>query len=442
MDPTPEIEALLRRRNWSALCHLLATNSAPEVADLLARLDTTDRALLFHALDRAQQAEVFSHLDCHGQDELLHALTDEQTRRLLADLPPDDRTALLGELPGLATQRLLNLLAPEDLVKARELLGYPEQSVGRLMTPHYVAVRAGWTIEQALGHVRAHGRDCETVDRIYVIDDEWHLLDDISLRSLILAEPEQRVGEIMDHQFVSIAAAEDRERAVALIRGYDLIALPVVDSDRVLLGIVTVDDLLDVAEAEATEDFHKFGSIQDAILNPLQAKVTLLYRKRITWLFTLVFMNVFSGAAIAAFEGTIGATVSLVFFLPLLIDSGGNSGSQSATLMVRALATGDVRLSDWLRLIGKELAVALLLGLTMALGVAAIASFRAPEILVVVALTMVAIVMVGSLIGMSLPFLLTRLGRDPATASAPLITSLADITGVVIYFSIATWHLN
>jgi magnesium transporter len=229
---------------------------------------------------------------------------------------------------------------------------------------------------------------------------------------------------------------------VDVFRNYDRVALPVTDAEGVLLGVVTIDDVLDVAEAEATEDFHKFGSIQDIVFDPLQATVSVLYRKRIGWLFGLVFMSVFSGAAIATFEQTIEAVVSLVFFLPLLIGSGGNAGSQSATLMIRALATGAVRMKDWFRLVGKEVLVALLLGVTMAAAVAMVAGFRAPEIVVIVSLAMVCIVFIGSLLGLSLPFIFTRLDLDPATASAPLITSIADILGVLIYFALANWYLE
>jgi magnesium transporter len=275
-----------------------------------------------------------------------------------------------------------------------------------------------------------------------VVDEDWRLLDDIELRRLILADPAARVSDVMDHSFASVSAFADREDAVRVVRRYDLTALPALDSEGVLVGIVTVDDLLDVAIQEATEDFHKVGSVGPLKMSLREATVAFLYQRRIGWLLILVFMNIFSGAGIAAFEQTIEAVVALVFFLPLLIDSGGNAGSQSATLMVRALATGDVRMSDWLRLLGKELRVALLLGVTMAIGAAAISYFRAPEVLVVVSLTMTLIVVWGSLLGMSLPFLLTRLGRDPATASAPLITSLADISGVLIYFSIARWYLG
>jgi magnesium transporter len=310
------------------------------------------------------------------------------------------------------------------------------------MTPDYVAVHAEWTVADALQHIRTHGQDSETVNRIYVIDQDWRLLDDIELRRIILAPPTARVADLMDHAFASVHAAQDREEAVRIIRRYDQVALPAIDSDGVLVGIVTVDDLLDVAEAEATEDFHKVASVGPIRTSLRDAGIAFLYRRRIGWLMVLVFMNIFSGEALAAFEETIAAAVALVFFLPLLIDSGGNAGSQSATLMVRALATGDVRGRDWLRMLGKEIGVALLLGATMALGVAAISLYRAPEILPIVAITMTLIVLWGSTIGMLLPFILTRLGRDPAAASAPLITSIADISGVLIYFSIASWYLG
>jgi len=437
----PDVRKLIEERRWAELRGVLATWVAPEVADLLTELKKEERVLAFRSLARAQGAEVFSHLGPDEQNRLLRELSDRETRDLLGDLPPDDRTHLLEELPGQATQRLLGLLSPEDLEEARWLLGYPEDSVGRLMTPDYVAVDPAWSVAEALDHIRAKGVDSETINRIFVVDAGWRLLDDIELRRFILAPPEARVSEIMDHAVISIPASADREEAVQLIRRYDQVALPVIDSDGVLLGIVTVDDVLDVAEAEATEDFHKVGSVDPIRTSLLDAPVQFLYQRRIGWLMVLVFMNIFSGAGIAAFEDVIAASVALVFFLPLLIDSGGNAGSQSATLMIRALATGDVRMGDWMQLAGKELAVASLLGITMALAVSLVSAFRAPEVLPVVAATMVIIVIWGSLIGMSLPFVLTRLGRDPATASAPLITSLADISGVLIYFSMASRFL-
>jgi magnesium transporter len=439
----PEIHALLEARKWGELREALREWPAPEVAELLMELEPADRVLLFRALRRERAAQVFSHLEAEDRNAFLATLTDEDTRHLLANLPPDDRTELLEELPGQVTQRLLNLLSPEDLEEARTLLGYPEESVGRLMTPDYVAVRPEWTVARALEHVRKVGRASETIYRIYVVDGRWVLLDDIELRRLILADPEKTIAEVMDHTFVSIPAFADREEAIALIRRYDVLALPVLDSDGVLVGIVTVDDILDVQEEEATEDFHKSASVGPLQMSLRTASVPYLYQRRIGWLLILVVMNIFSGAGIAYYEDTIAATVALVFFLPLLIDSAGNAGSQAATLMVRALATGDARAKDWIRLLVKELGVSSLMGVTMAAAVVVIAFWRGgPDVAVVVGLTMSLVVVMGSLIGMSLPFLLNRLKLDPATASAPLVTSIADISGVLIYFSLATWYLG
>jgi magnesium transporter len=293
-------------------------------------------------------------------------------------------------------------------------------------------------VEETLAHIRQYGHDSETLNVIYVVDDKWRLLDGLRIREVILASPEQRISDLMDYKFAALNAFDDQETAVSAFKKYDRVVLPVVDTKGILLGIVTVDDILDIAEEEGTEDFQKFGAVQDAIISPLKASISFLYKKRVFWLTALVFVNVFSGAVIQNFEDVLASTLSLVFFLPLLIDSGGNAGSQSATLMIRALAMGDVQLRDWTKLLGKELLVSLLLGLTMALGVSLVSAFRAPEIMLVLGITMTAIVMVGSLIGMLLPFIFTKLKMDPATASAPLITSLADILGVLIYFTVAS----
>jgi magnesium transporter len=438
----PEILLLIERREWGELKHALAVWPAPEIADLLLHLRKGDRVLLFRALPRSVSTDVFSHLSVEEQDELLRDLTDEETRHLLADLPPDDRTHLLEELPGQATQRMLNLLPERELEQARWLLGYPEDSIGRLMTPHYVAVHPEWTVGDAIQHIRTHGRTSETINRIFVVDDRWHLLDDVDVRQFLLAGAAETVSDLMDRAVTSVSAFAHRETAVALIKRYDQTVLPVVDSDGVLVGIVTVDDVLDVAEQEATEDFHRSASVDPVRMSLRDAPLRVLYRARIGWLMILVFMNVLSGAGIAAYEETLAAALSLAFFLPLLIASGGNAGSQSATLMIRAMATGDVRPNDWFRLLLKELSVAVALGLTMALAASAVAYARSPEILLVVAFTMTTVVLVGSLLGMSLPFVFTRIGWDPATASGPLVTSLADISGVLIYFSVATWYLG
>lgn len=434
---------LISEHKWQAVRESVINLPEPEIAELLFDLDDTERMVLFRLLPRELSGEVFAQLEKDQQNALLAALNQEETRRLLAELTPDDRTYLLGELPGQVTQRLLNLLSPEDLKEARQLLGYPPESVGRLMTPDYVAVRPEWTIAQALEHIRTKGRDSETVDTLYVTDKAWKLLDAISLRRVILAEPTKTIADVMDYQYIALQATQDREEAVRVMERYDLASVPVIDSDGVLLGIVTFDDVMDVAAEEVTEDFHRVGGISPLRENYRDAKIFALYRKRIVWLVALVVMNVFSGGAIASFEDIIAANVALVFFLPLLIDSSGNAGSQSATLAVRALATGEVKLSDWLYLVRKELLTAAMLGVTMALAVSVIGVLRGGALIgLTVSLTMVCTVIFGSVIGTLLPFLLSRLKFDPAAASAPLITTLSDISGVFIYFTIATLILG
>ncbi|MCS6836496.1 MAG: magnesium transporter [Anaerolineae bacterium] len=433
----------IEKHDWPSVREAIVNLPEPEIAELLFEIEPAQRMIVFRLLPRELAGEVFAQMEKEQQNELLQELTQEETRRLLEELTPDDRTSLLEELPGQATQRLLNLLSPEDLKQARQLLGYPPESVGRLMTPDYVALRPEWTIQQALDHIRAKGHDSETIDTVYVTDNRWKLLDAISLRRIILADSSKTVADVMDYQYVCLEAHQDREEAVRFMERYDLSSVPIVDRDGILLGIVTFDDVMDVAVEEVTEDFHKAAAVAPLKENYRGASVFSLYRKRIGWLLALVFTNVFSGAAIASFEEIIAANVALVFFLPLLIDSSGNAGSQSATLAVRALATGEIKLSDWLYLVGKEIFTALLLGLTMALAVSLVGLARGGAIIgLIVSLTMICTVMFGSIIGLMLPFLLSRLKFDPATASAPLITTLADISGVLIYFSIATLALG
>jgi magnesium transporter len=422
---------------------MLADWPEADIADVLLDIDPTERPVLFRLLPRRLAGAVFARLDADQQNEMLGYLSNDETRRLLADMSPDDRTELFEELPGQVTQKLLNLLSAEDLAEARALLGYPEESVGRLMTPDYVAVRPGWTVGEALAHVRRVGRRSETINVLYVTDRQWTLLDALDIRRFIMAAPDDTVASIMDNQFVSLSAFDDREEAVRAMERYDLAVVPVVDSEGVLVGIVTFDDVLDVAEEEATEDFQRHGAVLPLPMSYIHASTWLIYRRRINWLVLLVFMNIFSGAAIASYEDTIAAAGALIFFLPLLIASGGNVGAQASTLMIRALALGDVEMRDWARLFGKELAISAALGLTMGVSVSAIGLVRGgPEISLIVGLSMVLVAIVGGMIGFTMPFLFNKLNRDPATASGPLITSLADIAGVVIYFSIATWLLD
>lgn len=438
-----DFQHLIDNKDWKTLKNTLNTYDSNQIAELIEDCSEGEEIIYFRLLGRMQAKDVFQLLSHDIQEQIIEGLANrvQTLSNLLNDIEPDDRTAFFEELPGTVTQRLMQLLSPEERNITTQLLGYPEDSIGRLMTPEYVAVKPHFTIEETFNHIRKFGRDSETLNVIYIVSDDWKLIDDLRIKELILAYPTKKIEDLMDSRFVALDVMDDQETAIKAFSDYDRVALPVVNDEGILLGIVTVDDIMDVAEEESTEDFHKFGSFQSAISNPLKERVGELYKNRIVWLMVLVFVNVFSGAAISSFEEMIATFVSLVFFLPLLIDSGGNAGSQSATLMIRSLAIGDVELSDWYKLIGKELLVSLFLGLTMAVGVAAIASFRSPEIIWVVSLTMILIVMTGSLIGMLLPFIFTKLKLDPATASAPLITSIADICGVLIYFSVATWLL-
>ncbi len=440
---TPEIQSLIEQRKWGDLRSALQEIPVPDLADLLLNLDKKERSILFRMLPKPLSSEVFSYLDSSHKDALLKEMTNGEARHLLADLSPDDRTQFFEELPGQATQMLLNLLSPEDRKETLTLLGYPEESVGRFMTPDYVAVRAEWTIEQALEHIRKKGKDSETINVIYVVDPLWKLIDDLELRRLILATPSDSVEQIMDHSFISISAYDDREKAVQLIQHYDLDVLPVIDSDGILVGIVTVDDVMDVAQEEATEDFQKVASVAPLKVSYRESTVWSLYRKRIGWLISLVLVNLASSGVIAAYEETLVSAIALAFFIPLLIDSGGNTGSQSATLIVRAMATGDVQVGEWLWAVGREIVVGMLLGFTMGFCAWVLGLFRGGlELGIVVGLAMTSIVVAANMVGVILPFLLSRFRLDPAVASSPLITSIADVAGLIIYFSIATRLLS
>lgn len=440
----PNVLKLISTRNWRKLRLFLENKDALTIAVLIADISKINKIIVIRLLSRKRAKTVFKMLSRSDQQDVIEGLSQNSQKlsRLLNDIEPDDRTAFFEDLAPDIVSQLLHKLSPEERKITVQLLGYPKDSIGRLMTPEFVAIKEDFSVAKAFEHIRKFGQDSETLNIIYVIDQDWKLIDDLSIKDLILAGPEELVADLIDHRFVFLNALDDQEKAIQVFKDYDREALPVLNEEGVLLGIVTFDDILDVIEEESTEDFHKFGSIQNASKNPLKERILILYKNRIVWLVLLVFMNVFSGAALASFEDVIQQVVSLVFFLPLLIDSGGNAGSQSATLMIRYLALGEIQLTDWYKLIGRELMISLLLGLTMAASVAAVASFRAPEVIVVVCIAMVLNVMLGSLIGMLLPFIFTKLKIDPATASAPLVTSLSDICGVLIYFSIASKYFG
>ena len=443
-DKVERLQGLIDSDDRVALAAWFESLRVQDIALLLSELETeAPFDTLFGLLDGDRQVRTFAYLDLALQPQILAALSPERRRAIVGELDSDDRAALIDELSEPQAEQLIAQLPAEEREDTRELLAYDEQSIGRLMNTDFVSVRPYWTIAEALQHIRAANENGEWVNRIYVTQPEGKLLDSLPLRNFILGGLEQPVRTLMKREAISVRPEADREEAVRLIQRYDLEALPVVDGDGVLLGTVTVDDVMDVAQEETTEDFHKMGSVGSVELSVRDASTWYMFRKRAPWLLMLVFANIFSGAALAYYEATISAAIVLLFFLPLLIGSAGNAGSQSSTLMVRALATGDVSLRDWFSLLLKEFAVALALGLALALAVAGLGVMRGgPLVGLTVALTMVVAVMAGSLVGMSLPFAFSRLKLDPATASTPLITCIADIAGIVIYFAIATAILD
>lgn len=442
--PEPqEFQTLFTDRDWDALQDILDTMADPDVAILLPTLDRQDWPVLLNLLPPERAASVYAYLTSEQQTALLEDLSDDEKAQIIEELSYDDATALLDELPDEHAELLMDMLPSEAQQVLHSLLAYPEDSAGRLMTPDFVDLNPHWTMREALAHVRRYAEDRETINTLFITDDGNKLMGWMRLQDLLLARPDTRVIQHVNSDVVSITAEADQEEAARVIRHYDLEVLPVIDPKGILLGIITVDDVMDVVEEETTEDFHKLGAVSVLNLSLTEATAALLYRKRIGWLIILVMVNIFSGAAIALFETAIEQVVALVFFLPLVIACGGNAGAQASTLMVRALATGDVHLQDCFRLWGKELLVALGLGITMGLAVwGASVWLGGPEVGMAVAIAMVLVVVTGSMIGMLLPFLLTRFNLDPATSSVPLITSIVDIAGILMYFSVASVILH
>lgn len=415
-----------------------------EAAEALMQLPRFQLMTALTHVSIREQAEIFSFLPLEVQVEVISELTQRDVVRLVTHLSHDERADLVAELPDALKEAIIHKLDLREQEDIRKLEAYEEGEVGAIMTSDFAALDPGLSVQGAIEALRRRAADSETIYYAYVLDENRHILGVITLKRLITSSPDARIADIMTREPITLRTREPQEEAVRVLQRTDLIALPVIDREERMVGIVTYDDIQDVAEEESTEDFHRIGGTGgDGTINLSLANPFQLIRMRLPWLMVLVFVNLFSGAGIAFYEDTIQAVVALVFFLPLLIASGGNAGSQSATLMVRAIAIGDVQPRDWFRLLRRELVTSLIMGGLMGVLIATIGVFRADQgVAVVVAATMISIVMVGSLIGMLLPFVLHRLKMDPASASAPLVTSLCDIVGVLIYFAIATSYLS
>lgn len=451
MTPTaeliqPEIVELVRDGAYSELRAALRGIPPADVADIIASLEPDQAAVCFRFLPRDDAGEVFSYLAPELQEQLIVRLGDSALR-VIEGMSPDDRVRLLDELPAEVAQRLIASLPPEERKQTQAILGYPPGSVGRLMTPDYVRIRPEWTIATALDHIRRNGRDAETINMVYVIDDRGVLIDDIRLRSLLLADPNQPVESLMTRNFVALRADQPQEEAVRAMARYDRVALPVVDSRGVLLGIVTVDDVQDVAEEEATEDIQKLGGMEALEQAYIQTGFREMFHKRGFWLSVLFVGQTITIFVLGNFQEQLDRAVVLTLFLPLVISCGGNSGSQAATLITRSLALGEVRPRDWLGILRREVVTALSIGAVLAaLGFVCVEFFaligwaRTPHSLrlgVAVGLAISAVVLWGTMLGSLLPLVLKRLDIDPATASSPMVATLMDASGTLIYLGVA-----
>ncbi len=451
----PEIKEMIARRDFAGLRETFADFPPAEAGEVIAELPEDERVVLFRILPHALAADVFEYLDSDAQAALLKAMGTAQAANILNEMSPDDRTALLEELPGAAVVQLLQLLSPEEKKIAQALLNYPEGSVGRLMTPDFVSVRDDWTIQRVLDHIRANGRDSETLNVIYVTDEHGRLIDDVRIREFLLRPADTLVRDIHDSSFIALKATDPGETALETFKKYDRNTLPVTDSEHKLLGIVTIDDMLDVQEEQTTEEIQKLGGTE-ALSEPyMETPLWELVKKRAVWLVVLFLGEMLTTTVMVGFQVQLEKAVVLTFFLPLIMSAGGNSGSQASTLIIRAMSLGEVRLRDWWRVMKKEIASGLILGGILAvIGFLRIVMWVQLSIHVfhsanpygayyawvglAVAIAVLGVVLWGTISGSMLPLILKRLGLDPATSSAPFVATLVDVTGLIIYFYAAT----
>jgi magnesium transporter len=442
-----EIATLLANKDLPAVKARLAAWLPADVAPILSELPIEQLALLFRGCSKELSAAVFSYLEHPAKRKLLKTLTQPQAAELLNALPPDDRTAFLNELPLDLAMQLIAMLNPVERKVTQDLLAYPEHSVGRMMTLDFVAVHPEWNVRESLDYIRTHGYDRETLNMVYVTDADGHLVDDIRVRRFLLAEPETKVSALMDGNYATLSPTDDREKALAVFRKYDRVALPVTSPDNKLIGIVTADDMLDVASEEATEDIQKLGGTE-ALDEPYTTiALSKMVKKRASWLVVLFLGEMLTATAMSYFEDELSRAIVLSLFIPLVISSGGNAGSQAATLVIRALALGEFKLRDWWKIMRRELAAGTALGAILGvigfLRIAVWSMFSSiygphwPLVGLTVGVALVGIVLWGSLMGSMLPLLLKKLGFDPATSSAPFVATLVDVTGLIIYFTVA-----
>lgn len=441
-----KFQTLTNEKSYRELSVYLDDQLITDIAELIHEVPE-DAGTIINHLSIGRAAAAFRILDFPLQEEVMHTLSPAKIAELMNELPADDRTAFLEELPSEAVKELIKLLDPEERRITLSLLGYKENSVGRIMTPDYIAVREEWTVKEVLDYIREHGKDSETIDVIYVIDEKGQLLDDFRIREFLLVSPDTVVHTLMDDRFVSLHTNDGQEEAIQVFRMENRVALPVVDDQGVLLGIVTIDDMLWIANEEHTEDIQKIGGTEALDEPYLDMPLLRLVKKRVGWLVVLFIGEMLTATAMGFFEDEIAKAVVLALFVPLIISSGGNSGSQASTLIIQAMALGEISVGDWWRVMRREITSGLLLGgvlgaigfLRILLWNSLFHTYGDHTVLIgaTVGISLVGVVLWGTLSGSMLPLLLKKCGADPATSSAPFVATLVDVTGLLIYFTVA-----
>ncbi len=435
----PEVRELAAEGDAAGLREALDQVHPVDIADLIANLEDAQAAQLLQALPERRRVLVFEHLEEMDQTRLLAALGREKMIHIIEEMSADDRADFIQSLPERTAESLLPLMAQADRNDVRRLTAYAEDTAGAVMTTEYASLPADVTVGEALQRLRQIAPDKETIYYVYITDPERHLLGYTTLRELVLARPTQTIREVRRQPLISMPVDADQEDVARALERYDFLAIPIVDSGNRLVGIVTYDDVIDVIEEEATEDAQRMGAVEPLDTPYLRAGFWQLAWRRGAWLMLLFAATLLSGAALRRYEGTLERILSLVFFLPVIVAAGGNSGSQSATLVVRSLAVGEIRTTDWLRVLRREAVMGLTLGLTLGLlGYLVAAAWDSTALVsLAVGFTLVAIVLTGSLSGALLPLAFQALRFDPGVASSPFVASVVDIVGIVLYFSIA-----
>ncbi|HZE84048.1 MAG TPA: magnesium transporter [Puia sp.] len=445
-EPKEQFLEIVQSEDVLRIREFLNNQNISDVAELIYEFPDNETQIIAN-MSTHRAASVFKILDLSVQKRIIQELPAFKTAELLNELSADDRTSFLEVLPSEVVKELIKTLDPEERKITLSLLGYPESSVGRLMTPDYIAVEKDWTIKEVIEHIREVGKDSETIDVIYVVDDKGYFIDDIRIREVILANPDKKVEDVIDNRYIALNVNDDQETASEAFKMNHRVALPVLDNNNVLMGIVTIDDVLWVAQEEFTEDIQKIGGTEALDEPYLEIPLMKLFKKRIVWLVVLFLSEMLTATAMGYFEDEIAKAVVLALFVPLIISSGGNSGSQASTLIIQAMALGEITIADWWRVVRREILSGLMLGTVLGIiGFTRVMlwnqvfhTYGAHSGLIAstVGFSLIGVVLWGTVAGSMLPIVLKRLGADPATSSAPFVATLVDVTGLVIYFSVA-----